>query len=68
MALSTHPHLAIRLQKEYLYTSILGFHGCSVVNFTFFYSCLSSQNMGIEMGILVCKRMCGVSLLYLDDQ
>jgi len=41
--------------------------GCSVVNFTF-YSCLSSQNMGIEIGILVCKRMCGVSLLYLDDQ
>ena len=27
MALSTHPRLTTRLQKEYFYTAILGFHG-----------------------------------------
>jgi hypothetical protein len=42
--------------------------GCSKVNFTFFYCCLSSQNKGIEIGIFVCKRMFGVGLLYFDHQ
>jgi hypothetical protein len=44
------------------------YSGLSWVNFTFFYSCLSSQNMGIEIGILVCKRMFEVSLLCLNHQ
>jgi hypothetical protein len=50
MALTTHPHLALRLKKEYSYTCtpVWAFVACSRVNCTF-YLCIYCVGLNLVL-------------------